>query len=33
MGPDPPYGAGPGQLPAQVRATDHRDAAKAEGGM
>ena len=32
VGPDPPYGAGPGKLPAQGRATAHREATKAEGG-
>ena len=25
MGPDPPYGAGPGRLPAQGRTTDHQE--------
>ena len=33
MGPDPPYGAGPDQISAQVRATDHREAAEEAGGM
>ena len=32
VGPDPLYGVGPGQLPAQGRATAHREANKAEGG-
>ena len=31
MGPEHPYGAVPGQIPAQVSATDHREAAKEEG--
>ena len=29
---DPPYGAGPGKIPAQGSATAHQKAAKAEGG-
>ena len=32
VGPDPLYGEGPGQLPAQGRATDHREAAEAVWG-
>ena len=32
MGPEPPGGAGPGNISAQGRAMDHREAAKAEGG-
>ena len=32
MGPDPLYGALPGQLPAQVCVTDHREAAEEAGG-
>ena len=31
MGTDPPYGAGPGQLPTQGCATDHREAANEAG--
>ena len=30
--PDPLYGAGPGQFPAQVRAADHREATNEVGG-
>ena len=32
MGPEPPYGAGPGKLPAQGRAMAHQGEAEAEGG-
>ena len=33
LGINPPYGAGPGEFPAQVRATDYREAdEEAQGG-
>ena len=32
MDPDPPYEAIPGKIPAEVRATDHRDSAEEAGG-
>ena len=32
VGPDPPYGASPGQFPAQDRAMDHRDEDEEVGG-
>ena len=32
MGPEPPYGAGPGQFPAQGRANDHWEESKEVGG-
>ena len=32
VGPDPPDGAGPEQLPAQGRATAHQEAAEEAGG-
>ena len=32
VGPDPLYGAGSGQIPAQGRATDHREAVAEAGG-
>ena len=32
VGPDPPYGAGHGQFPAQGCATDHQEASEEAGG-
>ena len=32
VGPDPPYGAGPGKIPAQGCAADHQQASEASGG-
>ena len=32
MGPDPPYGAGPGKFPAKGFVTDHQEATEEVGG-